>query len=56
MPKFKTMKFKSDKVHCEVCFKIFNVNKYIIKNPMFLSKGRPIKKSQTPKHKCKENK
>ncbi len=49
----KTMKFKVDKVHCEICSTIFKVNKYKTKLPMELAKGRAIPKKQLPKHQCK---
>ena len=56
MAKSKTIKFKVDKVHCELCKTSFPVNKYIVKNPMDMISGKPIPKKQLPNHKCKENK
>ena len=50
----KSIKFKSDKVHCEVCNKVFSIHRYKHKTPMWVSKGKPIPKKQLPDHKCKE--
>ena len=50
------MKFKIDKVHCEVCKKEFTTNKYIIKSPMEMLNGRSVPKRQLPDHKCKGKK
>ena len=54
--KMKTMKIKVDKVHCELCRTSFPVNKYILKNPMYINSGKPIPKKQLPNHKCKKEK
>lgn len=50
----KGIKFKVDKVHCEICKKEFPVNRYIVKQPMYMISGRPAPKRQLPEHKCKE--
>ena len=50
------MKFKIDKVHCEVCKKEFPTNKYIVKSPMEMLNGRSVPKRQLPDHKCKGKK
>ena len=56
MAKSKMMKFKVDKVHCELCKTSFPVNKYIVKSPMDMFSGKPIPKKQLPNHKCKGEK
>ena len=56
MAKSKMMKIKVDKVHCELCETSFPVDRYIIKNPMFIISGKPIPKRQLPNHKCKGEK
>ena len=50
------MKFKIDKVHCEVCKKEFPTNKYIVKSPMEMLNGRSVPKRQFPDHKSKGKK
>lgn len=53
----KFLKFKSDKVNCELCGTEFKTHKpYKLKTPMWMVKGKPIPKKQLPKHKCKEKK
>ena len=56
MAKSKTIKFKVDKVHCELCRTSFPVNRYVVKSPMHMISGKPIPKKQLPNHKCREEK